>query len=115
MGTFFELGKDKAAKGEGLAPPSKKKSQNCCQQCRSDSYETPAPSSLTLKEPITTAAYNIHKYFFIVFQRKIRVDVSSESSAKQRIHMKNQALFSSKDECKKLKCLIEISVWRFSG
>ena len=27
---------------------------------------------------------------------KIRLDVSSESSARQRIHMKNQALFSSK-------------------
>ena len=26
--------------------------------------------SLTLKGPITTAADNIHKYFFIVFQRK---------------------------------------------
>ena len=25
---------------------------------------------LTLKSPITTAADNIHKYFFIVFQRK---------------------------------------------
>ena len=35
---------------------------------------------------------------------KIRLDVSSESSARQRIHMKNQALFSSKDKSKKLKC-----------
>ena len=26
--------------------------------------------ALTLKAPITTAADNIHKYFFIVFQRK---------------------------------------------
>ena len=59
---------------------------------------------LTLKVPITTAADDIHKYFFIVFQRKIRLDVSSESSARQRIHMKNQALFSSKDKSKKLKC-----------
>ena len=25
---------------------------------------------LTLKAPVTTAADNIHKYFFIVFQRK---------------------------------------------
>ena len=31
-------------------------------------------------------------------------DVSSESSARQRIHMKNQALFSLKDKSKKLKC-----------
>ena len=34
----------------------------------------------------------------------IRLDVSSESSARQRIHMKNQAVFSSKDKSKKLKC-----------
>ena len=52
-----------------------------------------------------TAADDIHKYFFIVFfSEKIRLDVSSESSARQRIHMKNQALFSSKDKSKKLKC-----------
>ena len=38
--------------------------------------------------PITTAADDIHKYFFIVFLEKIRLDVSSESSARQRIRMK---------------------------
>ena len=60
---------------------------------------------LFLKAPITTAADDIHIYFFIVFfPEKIRLGVSSESSAKQRIHMKNQALFSSKDKSKKLKC-----------
>ena len=53
-----------------------------------------------------TAADNIHKYVFIVFSEKIRLDVSSESSARQRIHMKNQALFSSKDKIKKLKCCL---------
>ena len=38
---------------------------------------------------------------------KIRLDVSSASSANktwQRIHMKNQVLFFSKDKSKKLKC-----------
>ena len=60
--------------------------------------------SLTLKVPITTVADDIHKYFFIVFSEKIRLDVSSESSARQRIHLKHQALFSSKDKSKKLKC-----------
>ena len=35
---------------------------------------------------------------------KIRLDVSSESFARQRIHMKNQAIFSSKGKRKKLKC-----------
>ena len=41
---------------------------------------------------------------FHCFSAKIRLDVSSESSARQRIHMKNQALFSLKDKSKKLKC-----------
>ena len=49
-------------------------------------------ASLILKAPVTTAADDIHKYFFIVFQRKLRLDVSSESSARQRIHLKHQAL-----------------------
>ena len=57
---------------------------------------------LTLKAPITTAANN--KYFFIVFSEKIRLDVSSESSARQRIHIKNQALVSLKGKSEKLKC-----------
>ena len=56
--------------------------------------------SLTLKAPITTAADNIHKYFFIV-SRENKNDISCESSARQRIHMKQQALFCLKDESKK--------------
>ena len=56
---------------------------------------------LTLKAPITTAADDIHKYFFHCFSEKIRLDVSSESSASQRILMKHQAL---KDKSKKIKC-----------
>ena len=51
-----------------------------------------------------TATDHSHKYLFIVFSEKIRLDVSSESSARQRILLKNQALFSSKDNGKKLKC-----------
>ena len=43
---------------------------------------------------------------FSLFFREIRLDVSSESSAKQRIHMKIQALFSSKDKHKILKCCL---------
>ena len=57
---------------------------------------------LTLKTPITTAADDIHKYFFHCFSEKIRLDVSGESSAR---HMKNQALVSSKDKSKKLNLL----------
>ena len=59
-------------------------------------------SPLTLKTSITTAADDIHKYIFIVFSEKIRLDVSSESSDS----LKNQALFSSKEKSKKLKCRI---------
>ena len=53
-----------------------------------------------------TAADDIHKYFFHCFSEKMRLDISSKFSARQRILMKNQALFSSKDTCKskKLKC-----------
>ena len=36
----------------------------------SDSWKQKVGSVLTLKAPITTAADDIHKYFFIVFQRK---------------------------------------------
>ena len=72
---------------------------------------------LTLKALVTTAADDIHKCFFhcysettlinIFFQffsEKVRLDVSSESSTRQRINMKNEASFSSKDKSKKLKC-----------
>ena len=41
---------------------------------------------------------------FHCFLEKIRHDVSSESSARLRIHMKKSNLFSSKGESKKLKC-----------
>ena len=56
--------------------------------------------TLTLKAPIKTAADDIH------FSEEIRLRVSSEFSARQRIHMKNQALFSSKDKSKTLKCCL---------
>ena len=69
--------------------------------CSSISRTTLA-TLLTLKAPITTTADDI--YFFLVFSEKIRLDVSSESSARQRIHMKNQALFPAIDKSKKLKC-----------
>ena len=56
-------------------------------------------SQLTLKAPITTAADDIHN-IFLCFLEKIRLDVSSESSARQRFHMKYQALFSLEDKSK---------------
>ena len=53
---------------------------------------------LALKAPIPTAADDI---FFQCLSEKIRLGVTSESSTRQRIHLKNQALFSSKGESKK--------------
>ena len=52
--------------------------------------------------PITaaTAADDSLGIFFIVFREK-RLDILCESSARQRIHMKHHALFSSKDKNKK--------------
>ena len=58
---------------------------------------------LTLKAPITTEADDIHEYLSLFFfSEKINLEVSCEFSARQRIHMKNQALFSSKDKIKKM-------------
>ena len=48
---------------------------------------------LTLKAPITTAAEDSHEFFSLFFR---------ENKTRQRIHMKNQALFSLKDKSKKL-------------
>ena len=69
-------------------------------------------SRLTLKAPITTAADDIINIFHC-FSEKIRLDVSSESSARQRIHLKNQALFSSKDKSKIKMSSAAIFVCRF--
>ena len=45
--------------------------------------------SLTLKAPSTTAADDIHKYFFHCFSEKISLDVSSESSGSSGSHEKS--------------------------
>ena len=41
---------------------------------------------------------------FRCFSERVGLDVSGESSARQRIHMKSQALFSLKYKSKNLKC-----------
>ena len=51
--------------------------------------------------------------FFIFFSEKIRLDVSSESSAGQGIHLTNQSLFSSKDKSEIKMSSAAIFVWRF--
>ena len=50
-----------------------------------------------------TAAGGSLDYFSLFFQRKIKLYISCESSAWQRIHMKHEALLSSKDKSKKIK------------
>ena len=71
--------------------------------------------TFTLKAPITTAAYAFIN-IFNCFSEKIRLGVSSEFSARQRIHMKNQALFYSKDKSKKIKMsAAAFFVWLFKG
>ena len=55
-----------------------------------------------LKAPITTEQTTFINIFHR-FSETIRLDVSSESSARQRIHIKNQAIFSSKYKHIKIK------------
>ena len=49
-----------------------------------------------------TAADDSLEYFHC-FSEKRRLDISCESSARQRIHMKDRALFSLKDKSKIIK------------
>ena len=49
-----------------------------------------------VKVPVTTAADHILYFFNIYFSEKIGLDILSELSAKQTIHMKYQTVFSLK-------------------
>ena len=54
--------------------------------------------------------------FTFIFSKKIRLDVSCESSARQRIHMKYQVLFSQKNNEKVfMNAICCIRDWRFKG
>ena len=59
---------------------------------------------LTLKVPNKNCNRRHFIFFYFYLSKEIKLDVSCESSARQRIHKKNQALFSLKDENKNLKC-----------
>ena len=66
---------------------------------------------LTLKALITTAAV-LNIFCF----SKIMLVISCESSAKQRIHMKQKALFSSKDKSENNKSAVCCHfAWCFKG
>ena len=70
---------------------------------------------LTLKAPSKIAADDTY-YFYFYLSKKIRLDVPCESSAKQRIHMKYQALFYQKKNEKIFKTVVCcIRDWRFKG
>ena len=54
----------------------------------------------------------------LFLKKKTRLDISCESSARQMIHMKYQALFSLKNENKYLKVssvVVVISAWRINS
>ena len=56
---------------------------------------------ILIKTPITTVAdHNLEKNFHC-FSKKIKLDISGDSSARQRIHMKHQASFLQKISVKK--------------
>ena len=101
MGTFFELGKDKAAKGEGWVLPF-------------ISYAQDTVGLQPLKCQTKIAADDTSIFYFHL-SKKIKLDVSCESSAKQRIHMKHQGLFSLKNEKVFMNVVCCSCDWRFKG
>ena len=71
--------------------------------------------ALTLKAPSKFAADGTFIFYLYLF-KKIRLDVSCESSARQRIHMKHQVLFSQKNnETIFMNVVCCSRDWRFKG
>ena len=71
---------------------------------------------LTLKAPSKIAADDTFIIFTFYLLKKIRLDVSCESSAKQRIHMKYKALFYQKKQWKIFQTVVCCSRhWRFKS
>ena len=72
-------------------------------------------ASLTLKAPNKKMQQTTF-YFYFYLSKKIRLDFSGESSAKQRIHLKHQVLFSLKNNEKIFMNVVCCSHnWRFNG
>ena len=77
--------------------------------------------SSSLKSHLTLRALNKncsrrHFNFYFYLSKKIRLDVLSESSAWQRIHMKHQVLFSLKNNEKIFMNVVCCSRdWPFKG
>ena len=71
---------------------------------------------LALKCQIEIAADETLIFFYFYLLKKIRLDVSCESSAGQRIHIKYQVLLSLKNSEKILKTAVCCSPdWSFKG
>ena len=88
------------------------------QSCKTHTYHKISHSYLTLKAPNKIAADDTFIYFIFYFYllKKIRLDVSCESSAWQRIQMKYQVLFSLKNNEKIFMNVVCCSPdWRFEG
>ena len=83
--------------------------------CLCPIYET-LDVLVNLKVQITSAADGNLEYFFHCFSEKMRLDISCESSAGQRIHMKHQALLSVKAKSRKKISVVCCSfAWLFMG
>ena len=68
-----------------------------------------------IKHQTKIAADDILIFFFYLL-KKIRLDISCESSALQRIHLKHQVLFSRKNNEKMFMNVVCCSHdWRFKG
>ena len=73
-------------------------------------------SLLNPSKPQTRIAADDILIFYFYLSKKIRLDFSSESSGKQRIHLKHQVLFSLKNNEKIFMNVVCCSHdWRFKG
>ena len=72
---------------------------HCCESIRPERIKI-----LTLKRRQSRLQQTTFINTFSFFSDKIRLDNFCKSSVRQRIYMKNQVLFSSKDKSKTLKC-----------
>ena len=87
-----------------------------CRQVRHSAGVTISPM-LTLKHQTKIAADDTFIFFFYFYLlKKIRLDVSYESSARQRIHTKYQVLFSLENNKKVFMNVVCCSRdWLFKG